>query len=710
MLACGRPCYFPPRVICRLVLAFALCTTSAVRAQTPANAAQPELSADNSSVLLETGEALLQGNAQLSDGTLLLLADEFRFNQQTGVVTAIGKIEFTREDLRLLADRLVYNMQTGAFTAGNIRLGSHPFFIEGFTASGTSQEITVQRARASYGEPGPWQPTLNADTIIYAPGQQLRSENVTAGIGRTQPVPIPKFQYSLTAPLVGAASLNGGYRRSLGVFAEATLHVPVTPRLWLGADVGIYTSRGLMIGPSGRYGSSRTPGTMRGRFSSGYISDHGQKGIDLLNAPIPEHRAFAEWEHQQVLAPNLTLTAQANWWRDSEVVRDFRPNAFFPVQEPDTFAEALYSGPNYFISAFTRLQPNSFHSVQERLPEVRFDLLPAALGHGFYHRLNASAAVLREHPVGPGGSTLGSDRLDGYYALFRPITPREWFTFTPVAGGRVTHYSNTRGAARAGDYTRVLGEVGVDAALRSSGTFDYKNPQWRIDGLRHLFTPRISYRYIPQGDRGRSRIPRIDDEVFSTYLQPLGLGDVRNIDDLHATNTLRLSFDNVLQTRDTKDGSRDLLALNIANDFRFKRRPGERDVSAIHTELAVMPAHWLQVDVYQSIEPRTMTLREFNSGITLRDGQAWSLRFANNFLQNEIQDYHIDGRFRINERLEALTRLRYDARKRRFNEQAYGIAQNLGNTWLISYTVSLYSGRKRESNFGFNVSVDTVRF
>ena len=86
------------------------------------------------------------------------------------------------------------------------------------------------------------------------------------------------------------------------------------------------------------------------------------------------------------------------------------------------------------------------------------------------------------------------------------------------------------------------------------------------------------------------------------------------------------------------------------------------------------------------------------------------MRFGNNFLRRQLEDYSVDGRLRINERFEALTKLRYDARKRRFNEQAYGVAQNVGNTWLISYMVSLYSGNRRESNFGFNVQVDTVRF
>ncbi|MGH7947556.1 MAG: LPS assembly protein LptD, partial [Opitutaceae bacterium] len=351
------------------------------------------------------------------------------------------------------------------------------------------------------------------------------------------------------------------------------------------------------------------------------------------------------------------------------------------------------------------------------------DLLPMAVGGGIYQRFNASVAVLKEDalPVAPlqpfGGADLRSDRLDAYYAVMRPFAPREWLAITPLAGGRVTHYSNTRGpAGPGGDYTRVLGELGADAAVRTSGTFNYRNPRWKIDGLRHLMTPRLSYRYVPEGDKGRARIPRIDRTAqiqgtnYLPYLQPLGLGDVRNIDDLHATNTLRFGIDNVLQTRDPVLGSRDLLVFNIGNDFRFRRRPGERDVSEIHSELVLMPARWLQMDVYQSMSPRTLSVREFNSGVTIRDGDVWSVRFGNNFLQGQIQDFSVDGRVRLTERFEALTRLHYDSRRSRFNEQAYGIAQNIGNTWLISYTLSLYSGRRRESSFGFNVQIDTVGF
>jgi LPS-assembly protein len=70
----------------------------------------------------------------------------------------------------------------------------------------------------------------------------------------------------------------------------------------------------------------------------------------------------------------------------------------------------------------------------------------------------------------------------------------------------------------------------------------------------------------------------------------------------------------------------------------------------------------------------------------------------------------VDGRLRLNERYSALTRLHYDARKRRFNEQAYGLSQDLDYTWRVAYVVSLYSGPRRESNFGLNVQVEAIGF
>ena len=54
--------------------------------------------------------------------------------------------------------------------------------------------------------------------------------------------------------------------------------------------------------------------------------------------------------------------------------------------------------------------------------------------------------------------------------------------------------------------------------------------------------------------------------------------------------------------------------------------------------------------------------------------------------------------------------MRYDFRTRRFNEQFYGIRQNLSDLWLVEYAVTLYDGPRRESRFGFNVQVQAIGF
>jgi len=716
-----------------------------------------ELNGDDNSVDANTGEVVLKGHAKMRDGGVLLTADEIRGNYKTNVATASGHVVLMlpptgtsgprSAGIRLLADKLAYHQGDGAFTAENVRFGAYPYFVEASSVTRAGNEIVATHATITSGEPGQWQPTIKGEKISYIPGQQLRIESAQAGIGGAQPVPFPKFTQDLRDPLAASVSFTGGFRPSLGVFIDAGLHLPVGSGVLFGGDVAVYSNRGVLVGPSGSYSVGPDGAVMNGYFRTDFINDHGDKKTDLLGRPVPEERGYVEWQHRQQITEKLTLAAQLNYWSDSEIVRDFRPKSFFPVQEPDTFIESNYTGRNFIISAFARFQPNSFQRVQQRLPEIRFDLLPTSLPGGFIEQFNASYARLRESgpfqygigatgappvfSVQPNKTLLQTDRVDAYYALSRPIAPTEWLAITPMVGGRYLRFTNGRGDQLFAAFnnlgssfsnptlavitpgifpttaqTRTLGELGFDAVLRTSGTFDYKNAAWKIDGLRHLFTPRLSYRYVRANKP--NLMPAIDRPVFSTYLQPLGLGDTRAIDTLESSNTLRLAFDNVIQTHDAVLGTRDLASLTVANDFGFS--PGRRDLSGLQVEAALMPARWLQLDAYQRYTPRHSTLTEFNTGVTIYDADAWSVRFSNNFLRSQIEAYLLDSRVRLNERYDALARLQYDARTHRLNEQAYGLVQNLDNTWRVSYVVSLYSGPRRESHFGLNVQIEAMGF
>jgi len=654
-----------------------------------------------------TREMILRGDARLDYGDVTLTADEMRFDRNAGRVTASGNFILTRGGRRLLADDGTYLLATGELHVHHLRFGQFPLYLTGDAVDGTLDRLVFTRATVFFRSDDAFAPSVTADTLVYERNRIVSAEGLKLGLLGGHLLTLPRFKTDLHAAVVSYLNGQLGYRHDLGAFAELGLHVPVADGVKLGADAGLYTARGFMVGPAGTYNVTAGDDSAQGFFRSGYISDRGDRQTDLLGDPIPSNRGYVAWQHRQQIGDRFTLDGEFNYWSDSEILRDFKPNWFFPVQQPDSFVEASYAGDNYVLGAFTRLNPNPFFRAQERLPEIRFDLLPSPLGGGLYQRLNASFAELEEDAYLnlPGQR---STRLDAYYGLERPVAVAPWLAFTPVAGGRITYYADATGGRDT--YTRTIGEVGFDAVLRASGVFDYRNDLWDINGLRHLLEPRISYRYAPRADDGQPYIPAIDRLPFTTYLQPLSIADQRNVDQLAALNTFRFALDNTLQTRDQNYGSRDLARLDFAADYSFSPQPGQRHFSDLYTEAAVMPAPWLRVEAFERLAPQDGRQEELNYGLEITDQSWWSFRLASHFLRDEYEQYLIDCRRRLNESYDVFARLLYDARLHRFNEQTFGVAQRVGQTWSVRYEVSFNQGDRRAGSFGVSVQIDLLKF
>lgn len=692
------------RVLRRLI---ALGAGLLLSASLSAQEMQPDLTGKNFTYDATTREAVVTGDARLVAGPLVLTADEIRYNAATRTASARGNLVITSGARRLVADEGSYATGTGRLTARNLRVGQFPVYVTGETVEGTFDELVFTNATVFFRENAAYTPSVTAARLVYAKDRIVSAEGLGLGLLGGHFIRLPRFEHALDADFISYVSAHGGYRGRLGVYGEFGLHLPVAEGVKLGADLGLYSSRGVMIGPSGTYHRAGADGRVDGFFRSGYIHDSGDRRTDILGRPVPRDRQLFAWEHRQTHGEHFTLDGTFSYWSDSEVYRDFRNKEFNRVQQPDSFLEAAYTADNWSLSAFTRVHPNRYHRVQERLPELRFDLLPVALPGGFHERFNASVAVLEADAFGP-EPALRTTRLDAYYGLARPWAPTPWFSFTPVAGGRVTHYTDALGGKD--DYARTIGEIGFDTRLLASRTFDHRNEVWEIDGLRHLVEPRISYRYAPKADRGRAFIPAIDRRAFSTYLQPLSIADSRFIDDLSALNTARLSLGNLLQTRDAEYGSRQLASLTLAADYAFDRLAGRRGLSDLHTELALTPAPWLRFDLYHRHDLHAPELQEINTGLTLVDQEWWSLRLGTHYLRGQYDEYLLEYRRRLNEAFDLAGLWRYDARHRRLNEQSYAVWHRLGQTWAVKYEVSFFDGPRRESAFSLNIEVDLLKF
>ncbi|MFT3781821.1 MAG: hypothetical protein QM790_07370 [Nibricoccus sp.] len=731
-LAWSRPPYFaPPIVIRRLLPLFFLCCCVLSRAQ---EASAPRFSGGLMQTDPQTGELVGTEHPQLEYEGVLLVADELRFSPAEKTVIARGHVVLTIDGSltyksvknpvamlkgakRLLADEVKFRLSDRTFSGTNVRLGEYPLYISGSRFEGNPQDTVVHDVKIYYREPGFFSPALSADTISIMSRENLVADKARLAVGNVPALPFHRIKQSVRDPLISHMSARIGSSGSVGPFAELGLHLPFAPGVKVGGDVGLYPKRGLLLGPSGTYVVQHDDSVESGSFDTGYIHDYGDKSVDILNRPIQKDRGFVQWrDDRSATDKNFNMKTQLNFLSDSAVLRDFRPDDFNHDQQPDSFVDFTAASDTNVASLFFQAQPNTDYRVQQRLPEVRVDSLPTLIGNNFYTRGNLSFVSLREREFtieGHGEQTVyttyptaKSNRLDWLYAVSRPIAPREWLMIDPVAAARVTHYFDAVNGRNT--YTRGLGEVGVDASLRASGVYSYKNERWGIDGIRHLVTPKLSYRYIPSADKGKRYIPQIDDRVFDTSLPTLELADQRNIDDLDATNVLRLGIDNTFQTRDGKYGSRDLLTLNVAGDYRFHRNIGEKDVSAIHTGFSLTPARWIQFDVYNSFTPQNYTLHELNTRTTLLDGSIWSVSLSTHYLQHQIEEYITEGRYNINEVYQLVGRLHYDARRSRFNEQAVMLRQTLDNVWNLEYSVHFYEGRSREGNYSFNIGVRLI--
>ena len=685
-----------------------------VAANTTAQPPPMRLSGDQQEIDPDSKSLIAKQNALLETSTFRIEADTISLNQQTGHAEASGNVKLSQKALRVLARKASYDMQKGQVSIDLLRMGKPPLYLEGHDLASTAGNASINDATLYFNEPDPYGLNIHASHVYYnATSQDITLKDATFRIG---PVPffyLPTYTQQRTDRPPLSVQTKFGYRSDLGGYAQSTTFWTKNPIFQPGLLLDFYSKRGLLAGPALKYDYLTNPDWFQsGTFESGFISDGGNRGLDLNNQPVPSRRYFMDWQSKDTINGLFDITNSMYWWSDSNVLRDFRQNQWQNNQLPDNFVELDRRDENFIASAFVRYRPNDFELIQQRLPETRFDYMPTPLAQtGIFQEGQASYVQLIQQSL-TGGPTLHSNRFDAYYGWRRPINPDSWITLTPVLGGRVTNYQDTLNDQ--GQFTRLLGQIGFDADMRAYGLWNYSNPTWEIQGLRHVLRPVLMYRYIPNAQQGTGKIPVIDQDVFSPYPPVVDLNSTRSVDQLYNTNLIRYGVENILQTRASGTsgnyGSRDLASLNLYNDILLQRAPGQTAVSNIWATLGLTPADWVHLDVFTRFDPVALTLREIRTRLRFIDGERWAVAIYTDNLQHQIDQYWLEAMYRISERYQLTGRWRYDQNLGYITEQTYGIKQRLGNSWDITYEIAYYRGTTNQNGIGFNVKFELLAF
>jgi len=694
----------------------------------------PQLESDEQEFDADSNSLIATGNAELSHGKILLKSEQIVFDQDASTLKARDQVQLTRESFRVLSDEADYDYFHRTFLASDFRLGRYPIFLEGDEIKGGDDDIEVQNGTLYFQEPDPYAFNIVADKYYVRNSETLIIDGATFRIGDVPFFYLPHIEQNLQDDAPISYKGDGGFQNNLGGYLQNQILVRLYPELRLGANLDAYTKRGFLGGPVATYNWSWEPdgNFMAGSVDTGFIHDFGsnsERGIDTLFRPIGRNRNFIEWRHLGEIDGKIDLTSTLSWWSDSEVTRDFRPGLFYDNQIPDSFAQASYRGENFVGSVFLRYQPNDWELVAQRMPEVSFDLLPTELFEtGVYQRFDADFVALREKAPTGLFEEARSTRFNVYYGWSRPTELTDWMTVTPVVGAMLTQYWDVY--SRNDDFTRILGEVGVDVELLATGLWDVKDEFWEIDGLRHVFRPVLQYRYIPGAQAGDTLIPKIDTRAsFPTYLEPIGLANKRNIDDLYAENTLRYGIENAIETRAPGYGSYNLAEFNIYHELHFDERPtefilnppyrpfyrqGQRFASDIFTEITLRPAYWFSTSFFIRADPNAPTVDEVSTRTQIIDGEEWTVYAGSNLVRDvpgaEINQYIVGGDYRINERNTVRAEFRVDAELGELVEQYYSWQTRFANSWDVELQLGYLQGATREDGIQAKVRVRLLTF
>lgn len=732
----------------------------------------PELSADDPISFDAEDEILIATrNAVFRDENTTVEADEIRYSRELDTIEAIGNVRVTREGLRLLAEYLTYNARTRAFSARHFRAGYPPLFIEGESFSGNLEQVDFSRVSLYFREPVRTAPRLNIREGNWIVEDSLRARglrlNALGGFG----LPLPGMTYTFGEPTIEVQTTLG-YRERLGGYAQSYWLYPFSKRLSAGGNLDLYSERGALIGPAFTFKDKEH--NLLLSLNSGWIHDHSfdERGSDLLGQPIGQDRGFADFRLLLRDEGALQLQAKGTFLSDSEVLRDFRDDLYADQYHPDNFVDFTWQDGNLLLNVFARARLNDYHEIIERLPEVHAEWMPSELGQtGLILQATATATRYRlQRPFGlPPSIRFPDDPLGLSRPLFLPPPPPAllpppppaWvmeqlrddlgFGDQPTTGPtRPSAAERTyslmasrfhqrldatttltrpflgpagtelvlRGGARFTRYEsegedlkdeRFIGELGFDLSQTLARTFEVNWDRFNIERLRHQSRLALTYRWHPW-EADKLSNPGYDMYRYHAAPPLLDLADIRHLDQMREWSVARFAWEHTLLAAGAENTFRDLLRLDFYQDLLFSADAGEDEWDAFYTRISFDPVPWLGVDLTHKLETESLHTEAYFFRTYLKSSDLWSASLQIEFLNEAIEHYQLEGRYRVSENLGLLASVAYDTRLDAWTYQRYGITRRFGNVWQLELYVTFTEDDARQDDFSVGARLNWLSF
>ena len=713
------------------ILAASVGLACAVVAAEPAEAApkrpgvQPNIGGE-SFYSEEGGKVVVAVKGMVEVNGATLSADLVKIDQRTGRIVARGNFVYATASLRIFGEEATLDPRTDTVIARHVRFGRSPMFFTAEELRMVRGDKTMTGVRMWRNEPDPQGMNLVIGQITYTEKDDwLAMKHVRPTVAGIPFLYLPAYGQQGYRDLPYELFLGMGNAPLKGFFFRSTVLMRQTPSFWTGLMLDNYAKAGWLAGPALRYDNSKLPGVgtvWKARLNGAFIQDGGDLLVDDFGRTPDRDRSFAYGEVIGRTVGGVEVAGRLFAESDPDFLRDFRPNLVGTLTTPETTLQVTAPVEGGFLSAGLAAKADNYQDVVQRLPEVRLDLPTAALGAtGFRRRAFLGVAYLSERPSatlnGPAylaatgtAAAWSTTRLDTYYGLSYPWTVGDYLSFTPIAGVRATGWSQAFGN---GAETKVVGQAGFDLEGLATGSWELDAPKWGIQGMRHNLRPLLQYRAMPGADEKFGLLPQSDRLGATSILRDFDLADRLDTAGTTATESVRFGLRNSLETRDARQGTRQLARADFFTDWRNgSTEPGVNGRSNFVTHLALTPATWVTIDAFHVLPNGGGPPVESTQSISFRSGDFWTAQaFWTELNQGfAARQLGLNADVMLNSVYSAFGMINHDATTDQTNLLMVGLRQRFGQSWEMQYSLLKRVTDRGNSSLGFQLRLRLFRF
>lgn len=606
------------------------------------------------------------GEVVIEYGKFRLEADKVSYNTETGQVKAEGEICLSsrnkegEEDLfTWKTEKLSGNFESGQFTSSEYHLRHGETFIQGPKAERDENgNFRLPSARISTcdhladEDPHPHY-EMHAREILYSTEkEQFQMNHALLKIG---PVPVfylPVFYWNRNWSK-NNLTIRVGHKSEWGSFAIIGRRFQLNDETTIKLGIEGRTKRGVALSAGLRHKTDN---------SNTELSLYGMRDAEPPETDEGFNRRFKSEEdryriqlyHHHKLTDRLDLRLNLDKLSDIDMLEEWFIDEYRRSPQPRSYIDLRYHEDWFNLSLAARPQINDFYTVVERMPELRFEVPRQPVSDsGFYYQTDTSLARLHtkwrdfDRPLVSGMNIEAEDysawRFDTLHMLYRPFDLGQSTQFTPRAGLRVTHYSDSSGAGintgdlvdlyrvddpyldqfedvdeldfdttlanyddQGGAITRWTGELGFELSRKFTAVWpDSSIPLLRdsTDGTRLITRPYANYTYIPEPSEDRDHIYHFD-----------------RVDRIMKQNFIRLGTEQRLQTRNPeKNGIYTVARMNTYADFHFETPPERGNLGNLASKIEITPPNNLSFNTLLIFDMDQANLNYMRNRLTIRE-------------------------------------------------------------------------------------------